>query len=162
MLLFIIRHAWAFERDLEQFPDDRLRPLTPDGQKRFRKVVKNMIKRGLTPEVIATSPLVRCVQTAGIVAELLPDNPAVSELDALTPDSDLDAMIAWSAHHTGRDIAWVGHAPDVDNMAAALLGASGGNIRFAKGAMAAIEFDQHVAAGSGTLQWLVTAKVLGC
>jgi phosphohistidine phosphatase len=161
-MLFIIRHAWAFERDTDRFPDDRLRPLTPEGQKRFRKVVKELAKRGLMPEVIATSPLIRCTQTADILAELVPGEPAVSEIEALAPDSDPQAMIAWSAHHAGRNLAWVGHAPDVDNLAAALLGAGGDSIRFAKGAVAAIDFDQQVAPGQGRLQWLVTAKVLGC
>jgi phosphohistidine phosphatase len=161
MLLFIIRHAWAFERDTERFPDDRQRPLTPEGQKRFRKAVKKLADRGLTPQVIATSPLVRCAQTADILAEVLPEHPVVTRVEALAPGSDLDAMIAWSGHHAG-DIAWVGHAPDVDDLAAALLGSSADSIRFAKGAVAAIEFDRQVTRGQGTLQWFVTAKSLGC
>lgn len=162
MLLFIIRHAWTFERDPERFPDDRLRPLTPEGQKRFRKFVRKLAERGLAPAVIATSPLVRCVQTADILAELLPGGPALSEIEALAPGADLEAMLVWSAHHAGRDIAWVGHAPDVDDLTAALLGAGGEGVRFAKGAVAAIEFNQQAAVRQGTLQWLVTAKVLGC
>jgi len=162
MLLYIIRHAWTFERDPEKFPDDRLRPLTPDGEKRFRKVAKKLARRGIAPLVIATSPLVRCVQTAEILARFLPGNPPVSQVDALAPESDLDAMIAWSAHHAAQDIAWVGHSPDVDHMAAALLNAEGESIRFAKGAASAIEFAEQVAPRQGTLQWLVTAKMLGC
>jgi hypothetical protein len=35
-------------------------------------------------------------------------------------------------------------------------------IRFAKGAVACIAFDGEVVRGAGELQWLVTAKVLGC
>jgi phosphohistidine phosphatase len=162
MLLYIIRHAWTFERDPERFPDDRLRPLTPEGEKRFRKVANKLARRGIRPAVIATSPLVRCVQTAEILAQFLPDDPAVSQVDALAPDSDLDAMIAWSAHHAAQDIAWVGHSPDVDRMAGALLNTGSESIRFAKGASAAIEFDQQVTPRQGTLQWLVTAKIIGC
>ena len=37
MELFIIRHAWAAERDDAAFPDDSLRPLTDKGRKRFAR-----------------------------------------------------------------------------------------------------------------------------
>ena len=47
-------------------------------------------------------------------------------------------------------------------MAAALIGQPDGLIRFAKGAIAAIRFDGPLVLGGGELQWLVTAKVLGC
>jgi hypothetical protein len=35
-------------------------------------------------------------------------------------------------------------------------------MRFSKGAIACIAFDAEIARGAGELQWLVTAKVLGC
>ena len=35
-------------------------------------------------------------------------------------------------------------------------------IRFAKGAVAAIRFDREPTVGNGELQWLATAKLLGC
>ena len=41
-----------------------------------------------------------------------------------------------------------------------MIGATA-NIRFAKGAIAAIEFGDEVAAGAGELNWLATAKLLG-
>ena len=33
MNLYIIRHAWAAERDDGQWPDDDLRPLTAEGKR---------------------------------------------------------------------------------------------------------------------------------
>ena len=65
----------------------------------------------------------------------------------------------WSNERQVETLAWVGHAPDVDDLAAALLG--GGRLEFAKGAVAAIEFDGQVAPGQGTLAWLATMSVLG-
>ena len=61
-----------------------------------------------------------------------------------------------------EELAWVGHAPDVGDMTKALLGSSSGEIRFAKGGIAAIHFDGLPAVGRGELWWLVTAKILGC
>ena len=58
-------------------------------------------------------------------------------------------------------VAWVGHAPDVGRLTAALIG-QGGWIRLAKGGVAAICFYDAPEVGGGELRWLVTAKMVGC
>jgi phosphohistidine phosphatase len=163
MDLYIIRHAWAADRD-EQWPDDDLRPLTKEGQERFAQVVARLAPRVLTPEIVGTSPLVRCVQTAHILAAGVSGEPQVVQLDELRPGSSLGGVLAWTARQSRKyqRIAWVGHAPDVDRMTAALIGSPDSLMRFAKGSIAAIRFDGPLVLGGGELQWLVTAKVLGC
>ena len=163
MNLYIIRHAWAAERDDSRWPDDDLRPLTDEGKERFAEMVKSLVRRGMAPGVIATSPLVRCVQTAQLVVAGLPDEPELVELDELRPGSRLGSLLGWTARQAQRhdEIAWVGHAPDVSHLTAALMGEGDCQIRFAKGAIAALRFDGSAAFGAGELQWLVTAKVLG-
>ena len=163
MDLYLVRHAWAADRDDPQWPDDDLRPLTKEGQQRFADVVAKLVERGMKPETIAASPLVRCVETARLLAAGV-GKIKIVELDELRPGSDLAGMIAWTAREARKheQIAWVGHSPDVDRMAAALIGSPDGLIRFAKGAVAAIRFDGPPALGGGELLWLVTAKVLGC
>jgi phosphohistidine phosphatase len=160
MLLYIIRHAWAEERDEDAFPDDEHRPLTKEGRKRFRKLVKALAERGFAPVEIATSPLVRCVETAEIIAEVVPSRPQVTLVEALSPGSKLDALIEWTRQRAGGDVAWVGHAPDVGRLTAALIGDPYSAIRFTKGAVAAIEFDRPPAPGQGELAWLVSAKLV--
>jgi phosphohistidine phosphatase len=163
MDLYIIRHAWAADRDDRQWPDDDLRPLTEEGKERFTQMAARLLGRGMTPELIATSPLVRCVETAKLLAAEA-DKVEVVERDELRPGSNLDGLLQWTARESRKRerIAWVGHAPDVNRLAAALLGDGSGVIHFAKGAVAAIRFDGLPAIGMGELQWLVTAKVLGC
>jgi phosphohistidine phosphatase len=161
MKLFIVRHAWAGEHGDPQYPDDRLRPLTADGRKRFAAVAQKLVARGLTPEIIATSPLVRCVQTAEILAKELP-KARLLEVPALSPGSDLATMIQWTTQQEADSVAWVGHAPDVGYLAAALIGEGSAAIRFAKGAACALEFEDELAPGRGELQWLATAKLLNC
>jgi phosphohistidine phosphatase len=161
MILYIIRHAWAEEHDSSRWPDDALRPLTDEGQKRFAKVLKRLTKIGFEPAVIATSPLVRCRQTAELIAKRLDDKPTIVQLDALAPSSDLRALIEWTSQQGETDVAWVGHAPDVSHLAAQLIGTGDSAIRFAKGAVAAIQFDEQIQPGGGELQWLATAKLLG-
>lgn len=164
MLLYVIRHAWAGSYGDPAWPDDSRRPLTDDGKLRFAEMMERLSKRGFAPGIVATSPLVRCRQTAQIVAESVAGAPDVEPLDALRPGSDLPALVEWTARQS-RDhdeIAWVGHSPDVGQLTAALLGSPPAWIRFAKGGVAAIRFDDAVAPNQGELRWLATAKLLGC
>jgi phosphohistidine phosphatase len=160
-LLYIVRHAWAEEQG-ESYPDDERRPLTKSGRKRFRKIIKRLAKRGFNPLHVATSPLVRCRQTAEIIAKHVDSGPQVTNLDALAPGSSLEPLIAWTRLQSEGDGAWVGHSPDVGRLTASLIGEPHTAICFAKGAVAAIEFDHEIAAGKGQLRWLVTAEILDC
>ncbi|MBX3414069.1 MAG: histidine phosphatase family protein [Pirellulales bacterium] len=163
MQLYIVRHAWAGEYGDPRYPDDRLRPLTREGKERFAEMVRKLAKRGFAPRFIATSPLVRCRQTADIIAAGVRGKPVVEELPALAPGSDLAALLAWSAAQSAdAELAWVGHMPDVAELTAAMIGDRRALIRFAKGAVAALDAPSPLRAGSAELQWLATAKLLGC
>jgi phosphohistidine phosphatase SixA len=161
MFLYIARHAWAGERGDPRWPDDSLRPLTPEGIERYDEVVKALVKRGLAPKRIATSPYTRCRQTADLLAKRIAGQPAIDELQDLEPGSNLEAAIDWTNTLGGVDACWVGHSPDVERFVAVLVGDGDAQIRFAKGAVAAIEFDDEVFVGGGQLYWLATAKLLG-
>jgi phosphohistidine phosphatase len=163
MDLFIIRHAWAEQRG-EAWPDDSMRPLTDDGRKRMAQVVEKLADRGLLPEFIASSPMARCMETAEIVAAHLPKPPRVVLCKELLPGGDPKLLLAWTEEQAGtsKRIAWVGHAPDVGLLTAAMIGQGDGSIGFSKGAIAAIRFEGALELGQGELRWLATAKILGC
>jgi phosphohistidine phosphatase len=163
MDLFIIRHAWAGDRDDAKYPDDALRPLTDEGRERFAKMVEFLVPRGLKPRVIATSPMLRCRQTAEILAKALGDKTKLVECKHLLPGGDPKKLFAWTDEYASgiEQAAWVGHAPDVGFIATLLLGQDDGWINFKKGAIAAIRSNDSPDFGRGELQWLVTAKVLG-
>jgi phosphohistidine phosphatase len=163
MDLFIIRHAWAAQRDDAAYPDDSLRPLTAEGRKRFARMVAALVPRGLAPQLIVTSPMLRCVQTAEILAEALGEKTKVVQEIELLPGGDPKHLLARTEEHAAglERVAWVGHAPDVGYLAAALLGLDTGWLEFKKGAIAAIGFPGSPELGRGELLWLVTAKILG-
>lgn len=162
MMLYIIRHAWAVDRDTAAMSDAE-RPLTEEGRRRFARVAKRLVERGCKPTLIATSPLVRCRETAEILAERLPPSPRIVVLNELAPGAALRPLVEWTAAQSDHDeVAWVGHSPDVEQLAAAMSGQGCTAIRFAKGATAAIRFDETLAAGAGELVWLASAKILGC
>jgi phosphohistidine phosphatase len=161
MLLYLVRHAYAGQHGDPNYPDDTLRPLTKKGRRQFRRLVKKLARRGFAPSVVATSPLVRCRQTANVIAKRLKLR-RVDELDALRPGSQLEPLLAWTEEQQADAVAWVGHSPDVEQLAAALLGARDGVVLFAKGAIAAIDFPDGLTAGHGELEWLATPKLFGC
>ncbi|HVT28330.1 MAG TPA: histidine phosphatase family protein [Lacipirellulaceae bacterium] len=161
MFIYIARHAWAADRGDPRWPDDSLRELTPEGIERFKQVVKTLADRGFQPERIATSPYTRCRQTAEIIAKHVNAKPKIDELNALEPGSKLKPLVEWTNDQGGCDVCWVGHSPDVEDLAAALIGDGTACIRFAKGAIAAIAFPEQVVTGAGELYWLATAKSLG-
>ena len=117
MILYLIRHAWAEEPDDPKWTDDRARPLTEAGKERFAKMVKVLVDRGFAPQLIATSPLVRCRQTAEIVAKHTPKRPKIIERAELEPGSDLECILRWTRSEAAdlEEVAWVCHAPDVGN-----------------------------------------------
>lgn len=159
MRLYIVRHAAAGEFD--PLADDRLRELTPGGRERFTGCLCQLTSREFAPRRIASSPLVRCRQTAELLADQLDPRPEIELLDALSPGSNLAELIAWSNEQAaGDDVAWVGHMPDVSHLAVELLGASGLHVRFRKGAILAIEFRDRIAHRRGELMWFVVPKLL--
>ena len=163
MFIYIARHAWAAERGDPRWPDDSLRELTPDGIERYTRMVKALAARGLAPHHIATSPYTRCRQTAEIIAKHALTKPPIEELTALEPGSEIAPLLEWSRKHASenKNVCWVGHSPDVEWLTAALIGDGTAHIRFPKGAVAAIGFEEIINTGAGELCWLVTAKALG-
>lgn len=161
MFIYIARHAWAHEFGDPRWPDDSQRELEFDGAERYMQVVETLAERGFEPDAIATSPFVRCRQTADLIARHTVHQPEVREVDALLPGSDFGAIVEWSRQFDQQDICWVGHAPDVGDLTALLIGEGNANIRFAKGAIAAIRYDGELGPGCGELYWHVTAKSLG-
>jgi phosphohistidine phosphatase len=164
MRLFIIRHAWAEPAGDPSWPTDAERPLSEEGRSRFARMAAILAQRGVRPAVIATSPLLRCLQTAEILARAIGKPAEVEVWEELQPGGDPDELLRRSDEHAAEhnQIAWVGHAPDVEHLAAAMIGPGGSGIRFAKGAVAAIDFEAAIRPAAGELRWLATAKLLDC
>jgi phosphohistidine phosphatase len=163
MDLYIIRHAWAGQSGDPKWPDDSKRPLTEKGKKRFEVTADILVERGMEPTIVATSPMLRCRQTAEILTANLTGRVEVVERNELLPEGDFESLWRWTVEQAQQhqQIAWVGHSPQVNEYVAALIGLSKGSIRFSKGAAAAIRFESDLSPSAGELRWLVTAKMLG-
>lgn len=164
MDLFIVRHAWAYQRGDPRWPDDSQRPLSDEGRQRFAQMVELLSQREFAPELVATSPFVRCQETAELLARHANPQAQIVTRDELAPEGDWETLLAWTAKKAEQldQVAWVGHAPDVCQMVAGLIGDGRAWVRMAKGAVALIRFHGTIERGEGELRWLATARLLGC
>jgi phosphohistidine phosphatase len=120
MIVVLMRHAHAIEAT-PGLPDaDRW--LTGKGRKVARKMSGWLAKPKRRPLVIWTSPLVRAVQTAEILADACELTDRVSVCPELSPGRDPgDLLRVLAAHQGPSPIALVGHEPSLSLIATSLL-----------------------------------------
>jgi phosphohistidine phosphatase len=159
--LILVRHAIAFERNPQRWPDDRLRPLTRAGRQRFRKAAEGLSRWLPEVDCVFTSPLVRARDTATLLTEHA-GWPKARECPALAPRSDPEAVFAFLRRQRGKRIALVGHEPDLSTLAAACLPGSPGASAFEikKGGVVGIDFEGRPSAGTGVLTAFVPPRML--
>src|SRR5215469_14932199 len=143
MICYFVRHGIA--ADAEQFEgSDFDRPLTGKGRKQMARVAKRLATMEIEADAIVTSPLLRAVQTAKIVADAL-GKKRVTEDERLAGGFDARALSAILADHAGvESIALVGHEPNMSSVIEHVIG--GGRIDFKKGAIACVELLDGTAA----------------
>ena len=86
MKLYFVRHAAAIVKGGQVVDENRY--LTLRGRKSFRLTANNMAKKGIVPDAIITSPLVRAVQTAEILSEALAFEGKLVVSSELAPSFD--------------------------------------------------------------------------
>jgi len=160
--LCIVRHAIAADRALGTRGGDSKRPLTPEGRERMAEIVKGLARIGLAPQWIVSSPYVRAVETARIVAAGLGPQIPLDCCEALEPGGAPEALLAFLAKHPEhRTVAVVGHEPDLSLLAARLIGGGrDANLAFKKGGCCLISFDEFPPTGPGQLEWWLTPRIL--
>jgi phosphohistidine phosphatase len=121
--LYIMRHGPAEDRADSGMDSDRA--LSAGGRERVRAVAKFLLEIGEEPLLVVTSPLVRAVQTAEIVAigtKLGDRDGKVDVRRELTPGgTGCDGLVASLAAMSARRVLLVGHEPDVSELTQSLL-----------------------------------------
>lgn len=150
MDLILIRHARAFERDPQRWPDDARRPLTEEGVRDFRRLAKRLGRVVPSVELVESSSFERAWATAELLHQrtgwpkpmraerLEPDDD-----EGLTPERMQSLARSISAMSGLRTVAWIGHEPMLSALASLLLTGSqrGMRVDFAKGAALALRID---------------------
>jgi phosphohistidine phosphatase len=160
--VYLVRHAAAFGRDPDRWPDDGKRPLTPEGEEEFRLAARGLSRIAPRVDVILSSPYLRAWRTAEILAELdswpAPDPSPVLE-PTLPPEKAAQELLSYTE---AQSIAVVGHRPGLHELAAYLLTGEGDGLEIGlkKGGVLCVRFDDDLAPGAGELRLLLTPKVL--
>ncbi len=162
MRLYLIRHAIAVASGSGAVRMDQERALTEVGAKKMRKHALALKEMGVTFDVVLTSPLIRAVQTAEIIGDILDCRDRIQRCEALAPGCELDAVAEVLAEHRAvGSVALVGHSPDLEGIATAILGGgSGGEILFRKGGICRIDVSELAPRLTGDLIWHLTPKQL--
>jgi phosphohistidine phosphatase len=117
--LTLIRHGEAGD----DAPRDELRSLTLRGRAAVERVARALRRRGGDFTLVASSPLVRAVQTAEIVSAGVGYGGRVVIDEALVPEGRVSRVVAWlKAHEEEDSIALVAHEPILSSLAGAVLG----------------------------------------
>jgi phosphohistidine phosphatase len=163
MRVLVVRHGLAGDRDEFAFtgrPDSE-RPLTKDGREKMKKAASGLTRVVDALDLVATSPLVRAVQTAEIVADVF-GGMDLTICDELSPERSPDDVLPWLRGHD-RDVslALVGHEPHLGFLVGLLLtGRHESFVELKKGAAVLLEFEDPPAPGGATLLWALPPGVL--
>ena len=159
--VFLVRHAIAFERDRERWPDDRKRPLSPEGREKFRKVAAGLTQWLDEVDCVLTSPLARARETA----QILEENggwPKAQTCPELAPQSSPTAVLAMLRSLPAKQIALIGHEPNLSTLLSVCIAGPGihpfSNLK--KGGVACLTFPAEISAGKATLDAFVPPRVL--
>lgn len=160
-----MRHAVAHGRDPVRWPDDRLRPLTPQGEKEFRRAARVLGRLEGGIGAVFSSPLTRARQTAGIL-ESEGGWPALEELPELGPETPpaemLRALAAVVEERGVGAISLVGHRPSLHELASYMISGdpAGVEVKIKKGGVVVVRFRDGLRPGAGVLRGLVSPGLL--
>ncbi len=155
--LHLLRHAHAGDAT-RWHGDDALRPLSDKGRAQSERVATMLAKSGDSPDLFVSSPRVRALETAQIVASALEVEVVVDPRLAGPLDPGLVTDILLAAGPAERPCI-VGHDPEFSELLGELLGTD--FIPMRKGAIARVDFSgPDVVGGRGTLRYLIPPELI--
>jgi len=149
MKLFLIRHGEAIDYETESAKTDSLRFLTPKGRKTSREVFKKIKEelRGL--DIIFTSPLIRAVQTAEILANIIRfENDVEIAAELIIPSSPEKVLELIKRNSKNESIALVGHEPMLGEVVSYISDKKNLNFSIKKSGICLIDFDSKKETGN--------------
>jgi len=147
MKLILIRHAEAIVSNENRY-------LTSEGRQFFRKTARTMLKNGVEPNIIFTSPHIRAVQTADILAETLSYCGPLIVKVTLKSDFDMRAFENLLNDYQGiEELVLVGHEPDMSILVVSFLSLSE-RFDFVKGTAVFLRINGNDLQAPATFKWL--------
>jgi phosphohistidine phosphatase len=152
--LYVVRHADAEPRKTT----DEERRLTPKGERQAAKIGQFCAKQEFAVGPIFSSPLVRAVQTAELLAKPLGIDVKIERgLTAGMTPARLRAFLR--EQHSCDSLLIVGHEPDLSQAVADLLGCAPDRLRVKKATLLRLSFEE-AKLELATLDFLVPVGLL--
>ncbi|HEV2213562.1 MAG TPA: histidine phosphatase family protein [Gammaproteobacteria bacterium] len=161
MQILVIRHTEAEEVHDAAVAGrtDAQRALTKEGAKRMKKAAQGLREWVEDLNLIVSSPLLRAVQTADILAEAYP-RAAREQHARLAPGFHPQKLLEWCLKQSGP-LALVGHEPDLSGWVGYVSsGAQRGLVNMKKGSVCCLDVPEAAHPGEGRILWLLTVKQL--
>jgi phosphohistidine phosphatase len=154
--IILLRHGIAEPHGTRA--DDDARVLTETGNRRMKQIGRGLAKRFPKAEVIYSSPLIRCIETAEWVEKGYDSSIVMKTYDALKPEAGIEDFLALIKGSEARRIICVGHE---SNLSTAMLTltkmSSDGPIELKKGGCYGLRIFSD---GSANLEWMLPPRVL--
>ena len=152
--------AIAAEAGTPAYADDSLRPLTDKGKKKMQKIAQGLKELGARLDLILTSPLLRAVQTADILAETISYEGPLIASNNLAPGFDMTELGEFLAsHRSANELVLVGHEPDLSDLVVSLLSLAD-SFKFKKGTALMVKIDPAELHAQAGFKWLASGKKL--
>lgn len=161
MNIYILRHGIAVDPTEPGVKSDANRQLTPEGERKVRRVAKAMKAMGLSFDMILASPCLRARKTAETVTDVLRAQKMLALTDHLAPDGDPKKLIEQlnAEKPASDDVLLVGHEPYLSRLIALLIsGNTNLAIELKKSGLCRLEAEPLRYGRCAILHWLLTPK----
>ncbi len=155
MNLYLVRHADA--EKTQPGKRDEERQLLKDGRERIKSAAGGWMYIINRLDLICSSPYVRAMETAEIIAETFEYEKEIIKDKSLGAGCFTKDLISLVNSLDAENIMVVGHQPDLSEHVSYLISSSGALVDFKKGALAKISFNGKVNLSKGYLEYLVPA-----
>jgi phosphohistidine phosphatase len=157
MKLYLIRHTEAIDYETESVRSDEHRFITPKGRRIAINVFKMLKDEMLDLEKIFTSPLVRSVQTAEILAITVKYKNDVEIANELAMSTSPEKVIQLLKRNSiFKSIALVGHEPMLSTIVRNFTDKKDPEFTFKKAGVCYINMD--IDKGTGKYEWYLNPK----
>jgi phosphohistidine phosphatase len=160
--IYIMRHGDAVDHEDPGVTSDEMRELTGKGRDESELMARMLVRLGVTPGLVLTSPLVRARQTADIVAGITSVRSGPSVSDELAPGGSLTGVLNdILSHGRPRQSVLVGHMPGVGQLVGLFAWQDAWLVkRFRTAEICRIDLpDDGPVPGAGDLRWTIPPRV---
>lgn len=157
MKLYLIRHTEAIDYETESVRDDEHRFITPKGRRIAINVFKMLKDEMIDLEKIFSSPLIRSVQTAEILAITVKYKNDVEIANELLISSSPEKVLQLLKRNSiFKSIALIGHEPMLGAIVRNFTDKKDAEFVFKKAGVCYINMDLEK--GTGKFEWYLNPK----